>query len=201
MKIKIYLASKSKQRRDILRKARMAFEVVDAPYVERFGRGEKPERAAMRIALGKARAAQLPSLCPAHALVVGSDTLVAFGGKILGKAKTRAHARRMLRSFSGKPQWVITGVAVLDARTGAGAGARSGARRARVFYDKSKVVFRKMTAEQIEWYLDTGEWRDKAGAFALQGKGAHLIARTAGSQANIIGFPIEKFKRVLKTFF
>ncbi len=187
--MKIYLASQSKQRRDLLRRDRVRVTVVRAPYVERFRAGETPARAAMRLALGKALAARVPARA-GDSLVIGADTLIAFEGKILGKPKSERHAYRMLKSFSGKPQWVYTGVALVRRPGGA----------KRVFYDRSKVVFKKMSDADIRQYLATGEYKDKAGAFGLQGKGAHLIRSTSGSASNIIGFPLEKFRRERKRF-
>lgn len=187
--MKIYLASQSKQRRDLLTRARVRHAVVPAPYVEKIRRGETPARAAMRLALGKALAARVPA-SPGGAIVVGADTLIAFEGKILGKPRDDRHAFRMLKSFSGKLQWVYTGVALVRVPGG----------KKRVFYDRSKVVFKKMSDADIRKYIATGEHRDKAGSFGLQGKGAHLIHSTSGSASNIIGFPIEKFRREFRRF-
>ena len=129
----------------------------------------------MRLALGKARAAR-----QLKGIVIGADTLVVLGTKVLGKPRDAGHARRMLRSFSGKPQWIYTGVALRNTVRG----------KEDVFYERSRVVFKRMTEADIEAYVRTGEYRGKAGAFGLQGKGAHLIASVSGSRSNIIGLPL-----------
>ena len=120
----------------------------------------------MRLALGKARAAR-----QLKGIVIGADTLVVLGTKVLGK-----------------PQWIYTGVALRNTVRG----------KEDVFYERSRVVFKRMTEADIEAYVRTGEYRGKAGAFGLQGKGAHLIASVSGSRSNIIGLPLEKLRVHLK---
>ena len=182
----VYLASRSPQRKKLLKAAGIAYRTVAAPYKETVRRGEGPARTAMRLALGKARAAGVKG----PGVVIGADTLVYFAGKILGKPGDRAHAKRMLESFSGRAQRIYTGVALLEPACG----------RKRTFCVVSSVVFHKMTAKEIDAYLKTGEYRDKAGAFGLQGKGAHLIRGVRGSRSNIIGLPVERLKTELTRF-
>ncbi len=179
----VYLASSSPQRRRLLRSCGVRFRVVRIRYRERLRPGLSPAQNAMRLALGKARAAR-----GLKGLIIGADTLVVLGSEIIGKPSDERHARAMLRSFSGRPQWIYTGVALRNTVNG----------NTIVFADRSKVTFKKMSDRQIEAYLKTGEYRGKAGAFGLQGKGAHLIASVSGSKSNVIGLPLEKLKPKLR---
>jgi septum formation protein len=182
MVIPIFLVSSSPQRRRLLRSCGVRFRVVRIRYRERLRHGLSPAQNAMRLALAKARAAR-----GLKGLVIGADTLVVLGNKIIGKPSDERHARRMLRSFSGKPQWIYTGVCLRNTVSG----------NTVVFVDRSKVRFKKMSEREIEVYLKTGEYRGKAGAFGLQGRGAHLIRSVSGSRSNVIGLPLEKLMKFL----
>jgi septum formation protein len=127
-----------------------------------------------RLAQEKARAvaARFP-----HAWVLAADTTVALGAELLGKPRDGSEARQMLTRLSGKTHNVYTGVA-LAGRTSAATVVRTG------------VTFRTLTAEEIDWYVGTGEPLDKAGAYAVQGRGGFLVARVEGSPTNVIGLPL-----------
>lgn len=178
----IYLASNSPQRKRLLTAAGIRFKAVRPRYRETIDPRESPQENAVRLAVGKAH-----SIKARAGIVIAADTLIAFEGKVLGKPRSRAHAYRMLKSFSGKGQSVITGVAIRDAGRG----------RTEYFYVESRVTFKRMTPGDIRAYLATGEYRDKAGAFGLQGKGAHLIRSVSGSRSNIIGLPMEQLRQRL----
>ena len=180
---RVYLASASPQRRRLLRSMGVRFTVVRVAYAERTRRGLSPAQNAVRLAIGKAKAAK-----KVRGIVIGADTLVAMGGKILGKPRDERHAYRILKSFSGRSQKIYTGVALRDTRSG----------RIEAFVECSRVTFKKMSERDVRAYLKTGEYRGKAGAFGLQGKGRHLIRSVSGSRSNIIGLPLEKLKRILK---
>jgi septum formation protein len=161
------------------------FRVVRSRYRESTPRGLGPAAAAVRHAAGKARGAAVR-----RGVVIGADTLVFCAGRIWGKPRDRAHARRMLWTFSARPQRVYTGVALLDKASG----------RLRTFWDASAVEFRPLSEADIERYLGTGEYRDKAGAFGLQGRGRRFIRRVRGSRSNVIGLPLEKLRAELRKF-
>jgi septum formation protein len=121
-------------------------------------------------------------------LIIGADTIVVLGNHILGKPEGPKEAERMLRSLSGRWHEVITGVSLLDAATG----------RRRSTFSSSRVHFRDLTREEIEWYLRTGEYCDKAGAYAIQGRAALFIDRIEGCYFNIVGFPVATFDRMCR---
>jgi len=159
------LASQSPQRRKLLRQAGYKFKVVNSKYREGVLRGLTPLATAKRHAEGKCRLAVLPRNATSG-VVLGADTIVVFAGKVHGKPRDDAHAFRMLRAFSAKPQKIYTAVCLRDLLTN----------KRVTFVERSEVAFKKMSDRQIRDYLRTGEHRDKAGSFGLQ----------AGAQAKSI---------------
>ncbi len=121
-------------------------------------------------------------------LIVTADTVV-HAGRILGKPENREDAREMLQTLSGNWHTVYTGVAM----------AREGHRE--VFHEASKVKFMDLTDSEIDAYLDSGEYRDKAGAYAIQGRGAFFIERIKGDYYNVVGFPVNRFIKILRDRF
>jgi septum formation protein len=181
----LYLASTSKQRKDLLTKMGLPFKVVKSSYRERPVKHVSASGLAVRHAIGKAMGVKQK-----RGVILAADTLVSFAGKVIGKPRNREHALRLIKSYSGKSQSVYTAVALRDVRTG----------RLKLFCEKSKVTFKKMSDRDIRAYIQTGEYRNKAGGFGLQGKGSHLIESTSGSRSNILGLPTEKLKKALKSW-
>jgi septum formation protein len=112
------------------------------------------------------------------ALVLGVDTDVAVDGRLLGKAAGEADARERLETLSGRVHEVLSGVVLID-----GATERSGVAR-------TEVRFRALEASEIDLYLASGEWKDRAGAYAIQGLGSILIEEMHGDFSNVVGLPI-----------
>jgi nucleoside triphosphate pyrophosphatase len=117
---------------------------------------------------------------PAY-LVLGADTVVVVDEEILGQPLNDQEARRMLKLLSGKWHDVVTGVALMRA---------SQPSRALVAHQTTRVRFCEMRSEEIDWYVSTGEPRDKAGAYAIQGKGGLFIEEIQGDYFNIVGLPV-----------
>ena len=124
-------------------------------------------------------------------IVLSADTLVELDGKLLGKPKNREDARVMIRSLSGKTHNVYTGYAIF----------KLSQKIKYVSYDKSSVKFYDLSDDEIEKYLDTDEYKDKAGAYGIQGKGSLLVEKIEGDFFNIVGFPIGKINRDLMKLF
>jgi septum formation protein len=181
----LILASGSPRRRALLATLGLPFSVVVSDVAEDLDPALTPAEQAVTLAERKARAvaAGIP-----RGLVLGADTIVVLDGEILGKPGDNADARRMLRRLSGRPHEVITGVALVDAATGA-------SRSAAV---TSTVHMRPLTDEAIVAYVATGEPRDKAGAYAIQGRGAALIDRHEGSFTNVVGLPLDEVAALLR---
>ncbi|HEY9283143.1 MAG TPA: Maf family protein, partial [Pyrinomonadaceae bacterium] len=113
-------------------------------------------------------------------LVLGADTVVVCEGEILGKPRDTEDARRMLRGLRGRRHDVLTGVALVRAEDS----------RTEVAHARTRVSFCRMTDEEIDWYVETGEPADKAGAYAAQGRAALFIERLEGDYWNVVGLPV-----------
>ncbi len=175
------LASASPRRREILR--RLGLRVHIAPSYEPEGprrRGETPTRLAARLARKKAMAVGRRRRA---GIVIGADTVVVDRDRILGKPSSRRAARMMLLRLQGRWHRVITAVCLYDSETG----------RSVTGHSSSRVHFRRLTPAEIDWYLSTGEYRDKAGAYAVQGYGSLLVDRLQGCYFNVVGFPVVTF--------
>ena len=183
----LVLASASPRRSELLALLGLAFTVRPSDVDETPRDGESPADLALRLARAKAVALPAPA---AAALVVAADTLVVIDGRILGKPRDDDEARRFLESLAGRTHEVVTAVAV---RACPEESIESGA-------VISRVTFAPLSPGAIDWYVGTGEGRDKAGAYALQGKGAIFIDRVDGSYTNVIGLPLEWLRPHLARF-
>jgi len=158
------------------------FAVVVSEVEEDVRPGEPAEAAAQRLAEAKAAAVAARVALP----VIGADTIVACDGSILGKPASDAEAARMLRQLSGRTHEVITGVCVAR-----GEAVRTG-------FERTAVTFAALSDAQIEWYVATGEPRDKAGAYHVDGRGALFVTRVEGSPSNVAGLPVGLVRRLAR---
>jgi 23S rRNA (uracil1939-C5)-methyltransferase len=183
----IVLASASPRRRELMARVAPEFRVFPTDVDESAIEEKDPLRFAIAAAVRKARRAaeSFPG-----AVVIGADTVVALGLRILGKPADREDARAMLRALSGHRHRVITGLAFYS-------GAED---RLLTGYDLTYVTFRELTDAMIEGYLDQGTFLDKAGAYAVQEIGDAFVARMKGDYDNVVGFPVEKVRRLLARF-
>ncbi|MEW6720460.1 MAG: Maf family protein [Thermodesulfobacteriota bacterium] len=181
----LILASESPRRRELLSSLGVPFRVVPSGVDETPLSGEPPARFVRRAALDKglAIARRQPS-----DWVLSADTIVVADGKILGKPRDRAEARRMLSLLAGREHKVYTSVCLLcEARGYRDAGT-----------EVTRVRFRPLTPAEVAAYARTGECDDKAGAYAAQGAGMLLIDRVAGSFTNVVGLPMTRVVGMLK---
>jgi septum formation protein len=190
----LVLASTSPRRRRLLRELGVAFSVVAPDTDERPLPGEAPAEHVRRLAKEKAQvvARSLSAQCGAR-WVLGADTVVVLDGKILGKPRDARHAERMLADLSGRTHEVLTGVALV--RAGGPAPAKGG--RARTAFVRSRVTMREFDAATIRRYVASREPLDKAGAYAVQGRGGGLVSGVRGSLTNVIGLPTERLAGML----
>lgn len=181
----LYLASASPRRRELLTQIGVNYGTLTVAVDEARHPHETPEMYVLRLALDKARAgrAMLDATDPRP--VLGADTVVEIGGEILGKPRDREDGIAMLRRLSGATHHVYTGVAL--------AGAREAAR-----LSVSAVTFRALTLEECDRYWHTGEPADKAGGYAIQGRGAVFITRLEGSYSGVMGLPLFETAELLK---
>ena len=181
----LLLASASPRRRFLLRLLGVRFAVRSSGAAERPRSGEPPRILVRRLALAKARAvaARHP-----RAWVLGADTVVCMGRRILGRPSDRREADGMLRLLSGRTHRVWTGMAIV-------APGRGPARQADACTRVSVAALSR--AERLA-YLDAGEWRGKAGAYAVQGRFAAYVRGLDGEYTNVVGLPLERLRRLLR---
>jgi septum formation protein len=184
---RLILASASPRRQSLLRDAGFVFDIHPADLDEASfaADGMAPSELAKRLALAKAEA--VASKFP-DAVVLGADTIVAFGEQILGKPRDAQHAYEMLSLLSGTTHLVITGVAVVH----------PSARFSATIRNLSAVRMKPLTLHDIENYIATGQWRDKAGGYGIQDTDPFII-RMAGSHTNIVGLPMTATRNLLAT--
>ena len=179
----IILASASPRRSELMTLAGFRFDVICADIDEIVPEKALPQEVVMSLALQKAQAVAKDHRKSA---VVGSDTVVALDGKILGKPRSESEAAEMLRSLSGRIHKVFTGVAIVCGE------------KVTSFFEETEVEFYPLTDQEILDYIATGEPMDKAGAYGIQGRGAVLVKRINGDYFNVMGLPISKVYRELK---
>ena len=181
----LILASASPRRREILSMLGYEYLVLPAEADETLPEGIAPADAVAELS---ARKAEAVAAARPDDVVIGADTVVCCGGEILGKPADRTDAARMLRLLSGKTHEVCTGVTVIA----------GGRRETRVTV--SKVTFLPLTEEEIEAYVETGEPLDKAGAYAVQGKGSALIESVCGDFFAVMGLSSAVTAKLLASF-
>lgn len=184
---RLILASTSPRRRELLASLGLEFEVRAPRFEEVSDPSLSPREEALEFAKAKARSlrAEFP-----NALLIGSDTLIEFEGRKLGKPRDAADARAMLQSLAGKPHLIHTAVALVDAVDG----------REEAVLSHVKIRMNSATASEIEAYVATGEPLDKAGAYAIQGRGRGLIAEVEGDFEAAVGLPTKDVLILLEKF-
>jgi septum formation protein len=170
----LHLASTSPRRREILAALNLDFTVVHVDVDETPLDGEVPDEMVLRLAVAKAEAA---AIGPGH-LSLGADTAVVIDGRILGKPADEADCLAMLAALSGRGHRVVTGVALGD-----GDGTRTA-------LSATDVYFREISRDEALAYWQSGEPRDKAGAYAIQGLGGAFVERIEGSYSGVVGLPV-----------
>lgn len=181
--MRLVLASSSPRRQAFLRDLGWDFCAEPSNIDEGYIFGEAPEEMALRLAVSKASDVWRRS--PGN-WVIGADTIVVIDGIVLGKPADENEAKRMICMLQGRTHAVMTGTAVIGP---------DGAMLSCV--EKTDVTFRSMTEDEAEAYVRQGESMDKAGAYAIQGKGMLLVERVNGCYFNVVGLPLERLSRML----
>lgn len=179
------LASASPRRLDLLRQIGLVPDRVEPADIDETPlRDERPCQLALRLAVGKGEAAHagLPGM-----YVLSADTVVAVGRRILPKAETEADVRACLKLMSGRKHDVLTGVAVI---------APDGRKASRVV--EARVDFKRLSGVEVEGYIASGEWRGKAGGYAIQGQAGSFVIGIAGSYSAIVGLPLYETAALLE---
>ena len=177
------LASASPRRKEILENFGFSFKTIVKNIDETSDKTHAEEKI-LEIAEKKARAAAIDF---PDENVVGADTVVVVDGKILGKPKNKEEAFSMLKSLSGRSHEVITAFSFININKNISYSD----------YEITKVYFKNLTDDEINWYINTKEPMDKAGAYGIQGKGAFFVEKIEGDFFSVMGFPLGKFVRFL----
>lgn len=185
----IILASASPRRKMLLESAGVQVKIEAADIDESHHQNEDPREYARRMALEKAQAVAKHHLGE-NSMVVAADTSVVLGTEILGKPANKTDAYRMLKELSGKAHYVMTGVCLIDMHTG----------KENVFLSETAVHFTELSDAQINWYIETGEPMDKAGAYGIQGGAAGFVSHIEGSYTNVVGLPLCETLEALRRF-
>jgi len=185
----IILASESPRRIELIKLLGIPYTVIPSEVDEgRLLLSGTPQEQAVNAACAKAEAV---AAIHRDSWILGADTIVYIDGEILGKPRDKADARRMLGLLSGKAHEVTTGLCLIrPASTGYGS--------VYTGYDKTAVWMMDLTKERVDWYIETGEPMDKAGAYGIQGYGASHIPRVEGCYFNVMGLPLYRLARLLE---
>ena len=182
--MRLVLASASPRRADLLTSAGYVFDVRPVDVDESLRPGEPPRDYVRRLAVAKAEAAADPS--QREEVVLGADTTVVVAGDILGKPRDDQDAAAMLRLLAGRTHEVLTGVALRHrGRTVSGVAC-------------TLVQFAQLTEEDLAWYVGSGEPRDTAGAYGIQGLASRFIERIDGSYPNVVGLPVALVAQLMR---
>lgn len=181
----LILASGSPRRKELLQQVHLPFTVKVSNIEETFDPSLTPEEIATTLAYQKAHHVFLENR---DSVIIGSDTIVVLGDKVLGKPESEDEARATLRTLSGNTHHVISGVAILSEE------------KEVTFYEKTSVTFWKLTDEDIEFYIQSGEPMDKAGSYGIQEVGALFVKEITGDYFSIVGLPLSRTIRELKSF-
>ena len=197
--MRLVLASASPRRADLLRAAGYAFETLVVDLDERAKTGEMPSAYVARLAREKSAAALQRFVARAQqacrgaerdalhdVVILGADTTVVVDGEILGKPADDHENVAMLQKLSGRRHEVLTGISL---RTAASEWGR---------VETTGVYMRELTAQDISWYISSGEGRDKAGGYAVQGLASRFIPRIDGSYSNVVGLPVASVSQLLR---
>lgn len=183
----LVLASRSPQRRALLEQLQIPFRVVVSDHEEGVSDGN-PAHTVQQNARGKAEAVMAREELRPGELVLGVDTVVVSDGEILGKARDEAEASRFVRRLAARRHEVYSGLYVTSRKL------------ALTTHAVTSVTFRSLTDAELEAYISSGEWRDRAGAYAIQGIGSALVAAVDGDYFNVVGLPVAELQRLLAGF-
>lgn len=185
--MRIVLASASQRRQSLLRRLTRNFDVI----VSGFNENEvvfNGDCAKYVMELSKGKALAVSEIINVNAVIIGSDTLVAYNEHILGKPKNELEAFHMLKLLSGNVHKVYSGVAIYDISS----------KELKTDYICTNVKFSELTEEEIKKYIATGEPMDKAGAYGIQGFGGVFVEEIEGCYYNVVGLPLNKVKAMLR---
>jgi septum formation protein len=186
--MRLILASASPRRADLLRAAGYTFETIVTGVDEQLRPGEAPALYVRRLAAEKSAAALRTAGAQLDIVVLGADTAVIVDGAVLGKPRDDDDAAAMLRRLSGRAHEVLTGISLRNSASEVGK------------VETTSVSFKPLSAGEVASYVSSGEGRDKAGGYAIQGLASRFVSAIQGSYSNVVGLPIEALAQLLPEF-
>ncbi|MEA4816601.1 MAG: Maf family protein [Lachnospiraceae bacterium] len=177
------LASKSPRRRELLENIGLPFIAIETNAEDETTVYPSPEDMVLELSLKKAKACLMKA--PEESIIIGADTIVVIGGKILGKPKDYNEGFFMLKSLSGKTHTVYTGMTLIYKH--------KNGEKTYSSISTAEVTIKALNDREIKAYLDTGEYEDKAGSYGIQGKGAVFIDKICGDYFAVVGFSLSSF--------
>jgi len=175
---RIILASESPRKKEVFSKLGIVFETIPSSYEEDMGAKDNPKELAMFLSLGKAQ--NVAHTLQDDAIIIGADTFICLDGVFLGKPKNKKDAKQMLESLRGRSHKIITGVAIVDTAENI------------VINEAliSNITMRNIEDNEIDAYIESGEPMDKAGAYAIQERGAIFVSDIQGDFFTVMGLPL-----------
>ncbi|RKX77311.1 MAG: septum formation protein Maf [Spirochaetes bacterium] len=182
----IILGSSSPRRRNILKQMKLPFISIPVDIKEHVPE-EEAEKYTVKMATEKVKA--LLRIQPDNDVkwLLGADTVIEYNNRIIGKPASREEAKEFLYLFSGNKHKVVTGIALFNPKN----------RNISTEYAVTEVFFSTLNEGEIEWYLDTEEWRGAAGGYRIQERGAYFVEKINGCYSNVVGLPINTFYGIL----
>lgn len=190
--MKFILASGSPRRKELLKLLVPEYEIIVSGIDEKLEDEQTPSEQVIRLAYTKAK--DVFNKTTGNRIVIGSDTVVARNGIIYGKPKDRVDAKRMIKEFleGDRTHSIMTGLAVLIEKDGKYEEYKT--------FDEAKIFLKYMTDKQIDWWLDTEKWTDKAGAYAIQEEFGAFVNKIEGNYQTIVGLPIHKLYDIIEEY-
>lgn len=190
--MKFILASGSPRRKELLKLLVPEYEIMVSGIDEKLKDEQTPSEQVIRLAYTKAK--DVFNKTTGNRIVIGSDTVVARNGIIYGKPKDRVDAKRMIKEFleGDRTHSIMTGLAVLIEKDGKYEEYKT--------FDEAKIFLKDMTDKQIDWWLDTEKWTDKAGAYAIQEEFGVFVNKIEGNYQTIVGLPIHKLYDIIEEY-
>ncbi|MBO5005121.1 MAG: septum formation protein Maf [Clostridia bacterium] len=190
--MKFILASGSPRRKELLKLLVPEYEIIVSGIDEKLEDEQTPSEQVIRLAYTKAK--DVFNKTTGNRIVIGSDTVVARNGIIYGKPKDKVDAKRMIKEFleGDRTHSIMTGLAVLIEKDGKYEEYKT--------FDEAKIFLKDMTDKQIDWWLDTEKWTDKAGAYAIQEEFGAFVNKIEGNYQTIVGLPIHKLYDIIEEY-
>lgn len=182
---KLILASTSPRRQELLRQVGIPFFIQKTNIDESVTTTQNPQEKVKQLAILKGKDIPLQN---SSEVILSADTVVAFDGQIFEKPKSKAQAYEMISTLSGKTHDVFTGVMIRSTKLD------------KIFIEKTKVEFWKLTEQEIEWYIHTNDPYDKAGGYGIQSLGSVFVKQIIGDYYNVVGLPLSRVVRELRSF-